>query len=44
MKQIENTILHKLGSYTLEELGTLKASSCFNKEWYKFEEGRKYSR
>jgi hypothetical protein len=43
MRKIEHAILHKLRSYTLEELGTLKASSSLNEEWYQFEYGKNYS-
>jgi hypothetical protein len=40
MIEMEDSILHSLGSYRLEER---KTSSAFNEEWY-FEGGRKYSR
>jgi hypothetical protein len=40
MIEMEDSILHSLGSSTLEER---TASSTFNEEWY-FEGGKKYSR
>jgi hypothetical protein len=40
MRQMEESILNLIGENTIiEDLGTLKASSSFNEEWYEYEKG-----
>lgn len=41
---IMNDILESLGGYTLEELGTLKASATYNQSMYKYDDKRSYHR
>ncbi|CAN8028527.1 unnamed protein product, partial [Ixodes persulcatus] len=43
-KMIMNDILESLGGYTLEELGTLKASATYNQSMYKYDEKQTYHR
>lgn len=33
-----------MGSYTIEQLSSLKESSSFDKSWYKYELGKRYGR
>lgn len=44
IEQLEISILDNLGSYTLEQLSTLKASSAFDESWYKYDPERNYGR
>ncbi|CAN7994640.1 unnamed protein product, partial [Ixodes pacificus] len=41
---IMDDILESLGGYTLEELGTLKASATYNQSMYKYDEKQTYHR
>ncbi len=44
MEQLEISILDHLGSYTLEQLSTLKASSAFDESWYKYDSEQNYGK
>ncbi len=43
-KEIENTILHELAFKSLLSISTIKASSNFSDEWYRFDPNKKYYR